>query len=67
MTAGGTRPPHIRFSDAEALAILKALDGGMSVRRAAKVWRCSENTLRAMRAGRTYGWLRQTAQTERGE
>lgn len=51
------RPPHIRFSDEEAVAILKALECGVSVRRMAKKLGCSENTLRGMRDGKTYGWV----------
>lgn len=55
------RPPHIRFSDAEALAILTGLENGLSIRRTAKRWGCSENTLRKMRAGKTYGWVNKPA------
>jgi len=51
------KPSRIRFSDAEAEAILAGLANGLSIRRTAKKWGCSENTLRGMRAGKTYKWL----------
>ncbi len=55
---GIKRAPHRRFSDDDIRAMRKQLACGMSVRQLARQHVCAEKTVRDIKLGRSYKWVR---------